>query len=143
MKKEFSKNWNKSKQPRKQRKYVHNATTNIKRRLLGCNLSKALQNIYKRRSFTLKKGDRVKVLRGANKGKTGEVTKISVKDTKIYIAGLVTKKVNGTEVQVPFHPSSLQITELDLKDVKREKTIKKKETKTEEKTIKKKETKKE
>ncbi len=133
MKKEFSKNWNKSKQPRKQRKYVHNATINIKRKLLGCNLSKALQNIYKRRSFTLKKGDRVKVARGQNKGKTGEVTKISVKDTKVYISGLVTKKVNGTEVQVPFHPSSLQITEPDLKDVKREKSIKRKEKKTEEK----------
>jgi len=124
MKKEFSRAWKSSKQPRKQRKYVHNAPLNIKRALMSCNLSKALRNIYKRRSFKVKVKDRVKVLRGENANKTGEISKISFKDSKVYIVGIARKKVNGTEVQIPFHPSNLQITELDLKDTKREKAIK-------------------
>ena len=139
MNKKFSKSWISSKQPRKQRKYAYNAPISIKRTFLGCGLSKALKNIYHKRSIKLHIGDRVKVLRGENAGKTGEITKISLKDTKVYVDGIVTKKSTGTEVQVPMHPSNMQITEINDKDIKREKAIKKTPAKNKEKKIDKKE----
>ena len=124
MKQKFSKSWISSKQPRKQRKYTYNAPISIKRVFLSSGLSKALKNIYHKRTLKIRTGDRVKVLRGEYAGKSGEITKISLKNTKVYIDGIITKKSTGTEVQVPLHPSNLQVTELNLKDTKREKALK-------------------
>ena len=64
MKKEFSTMWNRSRQRRKQRKYLANAPLHIKRKMLGVNLSKELRKKYKKRNIVIRKGDIVKVIRG-------------------------------------------------------------------------------
>ncbi len=126
MKKKFSKNWIKSKQPRKQRKYRYNAPLNIKSKFMGCHLSKELRGKYKKRSITIRKGDSIKVLRGQFKGKTGKIDRVDIKKSKVYITGIEVVKKDGTKALYPIHPSNLIITDLNLEDKKRAKSLERK-----------------
>ncbi len=126
MKKEFSKNWVSSKQPRKQRKYRYNAPLHIRQNFVSTNFNKELRKKYNKRSFPLRAGDSVKVMRGGFKGKTGKISKVDLKDIKVYIEGLKRKKSDGKEVQVPFKPSNLQIISVNIEDKKRAKIADKK-----------------
>ncbi|MBT3303772.1 50S ribosomal protein L24 [Candidatus Woesearchaeota archaeon] len=123
MKTTFSTTWKNSTQPRKQRKYRHNAPLHIKKKFLGGHLCKELRTQHKIRTIGIKKGDKVKVMRGKHKGKTGSVEKVSVQHTKIYIQGLDFKKRDGSRSLYPLEPSNIMIMELNLEDKKRMKTI--------------------
>jgi large subunit ribosomal protein L24 len=123
MKKEYSKNWIASSQPRKQRKFLAKAPLHKKRRLLSVNLSKDLRSKHNTRNVVLRKGDKVKILRGKYKGKEGKVTKVNTKLSKIYIEGIQTKKQDGSMTNVPLRASNLQIVNLVLEDKKRLKKI--------------------
>ena len=83
MKSIFSKTWIKSKQPRKQRKYRYNAPEHVKKKFVSVNLSKELREKHSRRNIPVVKGDKVKIMRGQFKGKSGEVEKINMKNLKI------------------------------------------------------------
>ncbi len=119
MKNKFSKQWRKSSQPRKQRKYAANAPIHIKRKLLSVNLSKELRKKFNRRNIPVRKGDTVKIMRGKFDGKTGKVIEINVKNSKIMIEGIQVKKQDGSKVNAPMRTSNLQITELNTDDKKR------------------------
>jgi large subunit ribosomal protein L24 len=125
MKKEFSTKWVASSQPRKQRKYLANAPVHKKRRLLSVNLSKDLRTKQDTRNVEIRKGDKVKIMRGKFKGKEAKVSKVLTKLLKIYLDGIQTTKQEGSKVDVPVRASNLQIIELNLDDKKR---FKKKET---------------
>lgn len=127
MKKKFSKHWKASKQPRKQRKYLANAPLHIRKKFLNSNLSKELREKYKRRSLRVKKGDKVKIMKGKYKKKTGKITEIKIKNSKVYIEGIQVKKQDGSKTNIPFKASNLQIIELNLDDKKRFKRIEKTE----------------
>ena len=119
MKKKFSKKWKSSTKPRKQVKYRKNAPHHIRHKLLSAHLNKDLKKKYGRRSFPLKKGDEVKVMIGKFKGKSGKIISLNTLKLKVQIDGLQRSKVDGTKVNVPFEPSNLLITSLDLEDRKR------------------------
>jgi len=119
MKKEFSKSWKSSKQPRKQRKYLANAPLHIKKRFLSVNLSKDLRKKHGKRNIVVRKGDMIKVMRGKFKKKQGKVTEVNTKKSKISIEGIQIKKQDGSKVNVKLRPSNLQIIELNLEDKKR------------------------
>jgi len=119
MNKKFSKNWKKSKQPRKKRKYAANAPLHIKRKMLSSNLSKELRKKYNKRNLIIKKGDVVKIMRGKFKNKQGKVIGVDIKRCKVTIEGITITKVDGSKVPVKMHPSNLQIIELNLDDKKR------------------------
>jgi large subunit ribosomal protein L24 len=127
MKKEWSKNWKSSKRPNKQRKYRYNAPLHIKQKFLGAHLSPELRTKYKTRSAELRKGDRVKIMRGQFKKKMGKITKINIKKEKVYVEGIENIRKDGNKVFVPLRPSNLMITELNLDDKKRKKWIERKE----------------
>jgi len=116
----------KSKQPRKQRKFLYNADMHLRRKLLSAHLSKELMEKYNRRSFPLRKGDEVEIMRGENKGKRGKVVKVDLKKYRVYIEGITRKRVDGTEVMIPIHPSNLRIISLNLSDEKRIKALERK-----------------
>ncbi|MCK5149917.1 50S ribosomal protein L24 [Candidatus Pacearchaeota archaeon] len=139
MKKEFSKKWIKSKQPRKQRKYRANAPLHIKKKFVGANLSKDLRKKHEKRSLPVRKGDTVLIMRGKFKNKKGKVTTVDLKSSRIIIEGIQVKKQDGSKANVKLQPSNLQIIELNLEDRKR---IKSSDKKPEEKTKDKKEEKK-
>ena len=116
---EFSKSWKRSKQPRKQRKYVYNAPLHMKQKLMGAHLSPELRKKHGTRSAPLRKGDTVKILRGKFKARTGKVDRIDLKKTKAYIHGIDVQKKDGSKSPYPIHPSNLMITALELDDKKR------------------------
>lgn len=119
MKKLFSKHWKSSKQPRKQRKYRAKAPLHIKRKMLSVNLSKELRKKHEKRSIVPRKGDKVKITKGKNKGKSGKISKVKVNLEKIYIENMQVKKQDGSKIHFPFKAANLQITELNLDDKKR------------------------
>ena len=123
MKKEWSKHWVSSAQPRKQRKYRYNAPLNVRHKLVSAHLSKELRERFNRRSFPLRKGDEVIVMRGSFKGFKGKVERVDLKTMRVYIDGLKIKKVDGSEVPKPLEPSNLMITELNLEDKERVKAL--------------------
>ena len=123
MKNKFSTKWKASKQPRKQRKYRANAPLHIRKKFVNANLSKELREKQGKRNMQLKKGDNVKVMRGKFKGKQGKILEISLKNSKVIIEGLQTKKQDGSKANIKMQPSNLQIIELS------ERTTKKRESK--------------
>jgi large subunit ribosomal protein L24 len=116
----------KSKKPKKQRKFLHQAPLHLRRKMLAAHLSKELREKYKRRSMPVRKGDEVQVMRGKFKGKTGKISRVNLKKYKVYIEGIKKKRTVGTEYQVPFHPSKLRIISLNLVDKKRIKILERK-----------------
>ncbi len=128
MRKDFSTHWKGSKQPRKQRKYLANAPLHIRHKLLSSNLSKELRKKYGKRNFPVTKGDSIRIMRGEFSGKTGKIEKVDGKKSRVVIAGIYRTKKEGTKISVYFHPSNLQIKELNLDDKKRAEAINRKNT---------------
>ena len=109
MKSIFSMNWLRSIQPRKQRKFRHNAPQHIKGEFLRAPLSSTLRTKYNTSSLRVRKGDKVKLLRGQFKGTTGVVEKVSVSKTRIFVNGCDLIKKDGSKSAYPIHPSKVQI----------------------------------
>ena len=122
----FKTSWKSSKQTRKQRKYRYNAPLHIKRKFLSSHLSKELQEKYQKRAIPLRTGDKVKVLRGDFKGKTGTVERTVIKKEMIYVNGLEVIKKDGTKQLKPLKPSNLLIINMVSDDKKRKKSMEKK-----------------
>jgi len=116
--------WKASKKPKKQRKYRSNAPLHVKQKLMGCHLSPELRKKYGLRAIPIRKGDKVKVLRGSSKKKTGKVDEVNLKRLKVSISGVEINKKDGSKVKIYFAPSNLMITDLDMTD-KRRKNMKK------------------
>ena len=98
--------------PGKQRTYVRNAPLHIRSTLLGSHLSKDLRQKLKKRSLRVRKGDKVKVMRGQHKGKTGTIDRVDTKRMKVFITGIETIKKDGSKALYAIHPSQLLIQEL-------------------------------
>jgi large subunit ribosomal protein L24 len=120
MKKEWSSKWKASTQPRKQRKYRQNAPLHVKRSFMSAHVVPALRERYGKRSMVVRKGDEVMVMRGGLKGTKGLVEKVDTKHEKVFIEGVKTKKVDGSDVSRPIGPSNLMITKLELGDKRRQ-----------------------
>jgi len=119
MKKKFSTKWVGSKLPRKQRKYRANALLHLRKKFVSVNLSKELRKKYEKRNVPIKLGDTVKILRGKFKGKSGKITHVLLKVSKVTIEGIQTTKQDGSKVNVKLQPSNLQITALNTEGGKR------------------------
>jgi len=115
----WSRFWNSSKNPGKQRKFVYHAPLHVRHKLVSVQLSKELRAKYGKRNISARKGDEVEITTGEFKKKTGKIRKINLKKMKIYIDGITRKKVEGTDIQVPINPSNLKIVNLNLEDKKR------------------------
>jgi len=108
-----------SKKPGKQRKWRFNAPLHRRRKMVTSPLSKELRQKYKRRTLPVRKGDKVRLMRGDFKGNTGEVTRVSLKAYKIYMDGITIKKADGTDVERAIDPSNVMITDLFMDDKER------------------------
>ena len=121
--KNFVGTWNKSTQPRKQRKYRYHAPLHIKQKFMHVHLSPELKKKHQTSNTQLKIKDKVIILRGQFKKKTSKVERINLKREKVYLAGLEKIKKDGTKLLVAFHPSNLMIIELNLDDKKRKQKL--------------------
>jgi len=112
MKKQFSNHWKSSKQPRKQRKYRHNAPLHVKGKFLNTHLTKELRQKHGVRALRIRTGDEIRVMRGQYAGKTGKVERIDSIHSRVFIAGVDQAKRDGTRKLYPLQPSNLVLTKL-------------------------------
>src|SRR3989338_3744676 len=129
MKTKFAISWKRSVQPRKQRKYRHNAPLHIRQKLVSAHLSKELRKKYSRRSINIRKGDNVKVMRGQFRNKQGKVEEVDLKKILVYISGIEASKKDGTKARKPVHPSNLLVTGRNIDDKMRSKVLERKNVK--------------
>ena len=124
MEKEFSTHWRGSKQPRKQRKYRINAPLHIRHKLMSSHLSKELRQKFKRRSFPIRKGDKVKVMRGQFRGVIGEIENVNMKNMKVLVKGAEFKaKAGAAPRKYPLDASKLMIITFNTDDKLRVKAL--------------------
>jgi large subunit ribosomal protein L24 len=90
---------------------------------VSAHLSKELKKQYNRRSIPIRKGDEITIKRGDSKGKSGKVSRVDMKNLKVFMDNLKTKKVSGQEIEVPVEPSNTVITKLNLDDKERIKIL--------------------
>ena len=106
-------------QPRKQRRFRFRAPLHVRQKMVAAHLSKELREEFKRRSLPVRKGDRVRILRGKFKGKEGVVARVDLRRLKVFVEGITRKKADGSEVLFPLDPSNLLIIEVDRSDERR------------------------
>ena len=101
---------------------------------MSCHLSKDLKNQYHVRAVPVRKDDEVQIMRGNlwivifkgnHKGKKGKVLQVYRKRWAIHVEKITKDKANGTQVQVPVHPSNCAIINLKL-DKDRKKLLERK-----------------
>lgn len=110
-------------QPRKQRKLLFNAPMHKLPKLMSAHLSPELREKYGRRSFPVRVGDRVKILRGEFRGVEGKVTGVDRERQVIHVENVTLKKADGTTVPRPIHVSNVMIIELNLEDEYRKRAL--------------------
>jgi large subunit ribosomal protein L24 len=71
------------------------------------------------RSLRVKTGDKVRIMRGAHKGKEGTVEEINMKTRKVFISKIDLAKKDGAKVRVPVDHSNIQLVEFNSDDKKR------------------------
>ena len=121
--KKFSTEWKSSRKPRKQRKYKFAAPLHIRQKFVHSHLSKELRLKYKKRSLGVRKGDKVKIMRGSFKKLEGKVERVNLTDSKIFVTGIENSKKDGTKKQAAFDSSNIMIIELNMDDKLRQKTL--------------------
>lgn len=115
-----------SSKPSKQRKFLWNAPLHKRHKLVSAPLSLELRVKYGRRSFPVREGDVVRVLRGDYAGMEGKVRKVDLKNYRITVEGITREKADGTTVFIPIHPSKVEIKKLNLDDKWRAERLKQK-----------------
>lgn len=124
MAKEWKQEWKASVQPRSQRKYRANAPKHMLRRFLSTHLSPSLRGKYQRRSFPVRVGDTVKVMRGQFSGVTGKVSRISLREGALFVDGASFTKKDGTKIARGVDASNVILMEMDLGDKRRTAALK-------------------
>lgn len=102
-----------SKKPGKQRYARAHAPLHARRRMLRVHLSRDLRAKLgiRRRALLLHKGDKVRLRRGDDAGKTGSVIEVNYRDLTVYVEGVAIKTAKGVEKLRPIAPGQLEITD--------------------------------
>jgi large subunit ribosomal protein L24 len=115
------------KAPRKQRKLLYNAPAHLRHKLMAAPLAPQLTASKNVKALPVRKGDTVRIMRGDNKGFEGKISRVDLKNYRIYIEGLTREKVDGTAIFLPVHPSKVMIKNLNLSDKWRKAIVERKE----------------
>lgn len=109
--------------PSKQRKKIYDAKGQTLRKLLAAPLSDDLQVSQGRRSYPVRKGDTVKIVRGDYAGVEGKITDIDAHGQRLFVEGVTREMTSGTSTNVSVHSSKVMITKLNLDDKWRSESI--------------------
>ncbi len=110
--------------PSKQRKMVYEAPSHRLRRFLTAHLSDELRKSQERRSYPVRKGDTVKILRGDFAGIEGKINDIDTRRQRLFVEGVQREKTSGTTANVSVNSSKVMITKLNLDDKWRAESVK-------------------
>jgi len=104
------------KKPGKQRKLLYNAPAHLRHKLMAAPLSPELSASKGAKTLPVRKGDTVRIMRGDHKGFEGKISRVDLKNYKIYVEGLTREKVDGTNIFISVHPSKVLVKNLNLDD---------------------------
>jgi len=110
--------------PSKQRKEIYMAEGLKLHRLLAAPLSDELRKLQRRRSYPVRKGDTVKIVRGDFAGVEGKVNSVDTHGRRLFVEGVTREMTSGTSTNVSVHSSKVIITKLNLDDKWRAESIK-------------------
>ena len=113
-----------TKKPSKQRKMIYEAPAHRLRRFLTAPLSDELRTSQERRSYPVRKGDTVKIVRGDFAGIEGKITDIDTRRQRLFVEGVQREKTAGTSANVSVNSSKVLITKLNLDDKWRAESVK-------------------
>ena len=119
----FSTSWKRSIQPRRQRRYTSQAPLHLQQKAVHVHLASPLRAKYGFRNVQIRKGDKIKVLRGQHRKKEGKVERVDIKRAAIYVAGIDAIKKDGSKLLVKLNPSNLAIVEVDFTDARRKQRL--------------------
>jgi len=106
-------------QPRKQRRFRFRAPLHVRHKLVAAHVSKELQKELGKRSLPVRKGDKVRVMRGKFRGHEGTVVRVDLRRYKVFVEGVQRQNAKGQDVMIPLDPSNLMIIEADMSDERR------------------------
>ena len=115
-----------SKQPRKQRKALYTAPLHKRHNSMSVHLSDDLKEEFNRRSFPVRKGDSVEIVRGDFRGTEGKVEGVDLGGRRIIKKETSSQKQDGSKLYQPIHPSNLVLTEIYLDDERRNQALNRK-----------------
>ena len=115
------------KNPRKQRKRVYNAPAHLRHKFMSAPLSPQLTASKSVKTLPVRKGDTVRITRGDHNGFEGKISRVDLKNYRVYLEGLTREKVDGTTIFLPVHPSKVMIKNLNLSDKWRKAIVERKE----------------
>ena len=110
--------------PSKQRKAIYQADGPRLRKLISAPLAEDLRKTEGRRSFPVRKGDTVKIVRGDFAGVEGKVNDVDARGQRLFVEGVSREMTSGTSTNVSVHSSKVIITKLNLDDKWRAESIK-------------------
>lgn len=107
-----------SSKPRKQRKFRFTAPQHFRQRFTHAHVSKELASKLgiKKRTLSVRKGDTIKIMSGAQKGKSGKVLEVDIMKGRIHIEGIVRKNMKGKEKFIPINASNVYLVDIDMSD---------------------------
>jgi large subunit ribosomal protein L24 len=114
------------KDPGKQRHRLFNAPAHIRHKLMSAHLSPDLVKSHGIRTLPVRKGDTVRIMRGDHYGFEGKISRVDLKNFRIFLEGLTREKVDGTVIFVSVHPSKVLLKNLNLDDKWRKRAIQRK-----------------
>jgi len=115
-----------SKKPKKQRKHRYTAPIHLRVNFLKAHLSDELSKKHSKRTARVRTGDRVRIMTGQFKGKSGKVESIYSKKGKVLVEGIEFQKKEGSKIKYPIAVSNVMITDLNLSDKRRQESLKRK-----------------
>src|SRR3989338_2414876 len=108
-----------SSKPGKQRKAWYNLPLHKRKVLVSAHLSGELRKSLGKRAVPVRKGDKVKLVRGGRAGFSGKISRVDRTKGFVFIEGLKRRKADGKEILVPVRPSNLVIEEIESADALR------------------------
>jgi len=112
--------------PSKQRKALFQAPDHRRHKLFAAPLSSNLRGTHGVKTFPVRSGDTVRIMRGDHEGFEGKITRVDPAKYRVYMEGLTREKVDGTTIFLPIHPSKVMITNLNLDDKWRKEILERK-----------------
>ncbi|UCD92871.1 MAG: 50S ribosomal protein L24 [Methanobacteriota archaeon] len=109
----------KTKKPGKQRKRQWEAPMHHRRKMMRAHLAPKYLEAGKRRSFTVRKGDLVRIMRGEFKGDEGKVEEVDLTKMLVTIEKITQAKADESQTARRIHASNLMIIKPDISDRRR------------------------
>lgn len=113
----------KSEKGRKQRKAQKNANNHTRRKMMSATLAGNLRKKYGVKSFPVREGDEVEIMRGGFAGTINKVAKVDRRKQRIFIENVTVKKADESQEPYGIHPSNVRILNLELSDAWRKRKL--------------------